>query len=153
MATEQFELSAGGDVCEYLETSAKESAQSFQQEMIQLATSPRAHACVPGLVERRFHSIHLRDFYSVVNFLLLQLYVIRRERSEYCEGTGDTTTTTNVSNSEQVMKLKKQINDLEKKRRETKLKYDEVTQKIYVSSSDWEKKKKKKKKKLLYTCI
>lgn len=102
------------DVCDILEDSAKECVEVYDQHIIQLATCPRAHASVQGLVERNFHPSHMRDFYSVINFLLLQLYLIRRDRAP------------SDKERDEVSKLKKHISNLEKKRVESKKKYEEV---------------------------
>lgn len=101
-----------GDICDLLEETAISIVSEADQESIQVASCPRAHACVQGLVERRFHPIHLRDFYSVINYLLLRLHLLE-ERSE---------------EEREVSKLKKQLTELQRKNRDRKSKYEEVCQ-------------------------
>lgn len=80
----------------------------MDDDMIQLASSPVAHSIVQGMVERHFHTIHLRDFYSVINYLLLKLSLMERERGE------------------RETAIRKQVHELQQKNKERKAKYEEV---------------------------
>ena len=111
-----------GDVCDILENSAKESAKHSDHECIQLASSPRAHACVQSLVERQFHPIHLRDYCSVINLLLLQLCLLREQASDEKERPEGRLS----PDIDELTKLKQQVHDLKRKNKERKAKYEEV---------------------------
>lgn len=111
---------AGSDICDVLESAAIEATSLSDKESIQLASSPRAHACLQGLVERRFHPIHLRDFYSVINYLLLRLSLLLQEKDSNERGGGG------EGAAAEVAKLKRQVAELQRKNKERKAKYDEV---------------------------
>ena len=119
---------AGSDICDVLESAAIEATSLSDKESIQLASCPRAHACLQGLVERRFHPIHLRDFYSVINYLLLRLSLLLHEKdlTSNERGGGEGGSAAATAAAAEVAKLKRQVAELQRKNKERKAKYDEV---------------------------
>ena len=117
-------LSFQGDVCDILDEAATSAAAEAEPESIQLASCPRAHASVQGLVERRFHPIHLRDFYSVINYLLLRLFLSSGRK-------GDSHPVSTREDKE-ITSLKRQVAELHRKNRERKAKYEEVSLPMYI---------------------
>lgn len=128
MSTATPSLQGGSaDICDILESAATEAASLSDKETIQLASCPRAHACLQGVVERQFHPIHLRDFYSVINYLLLRLSLLLRERdSDFANDEGKGGVGGGISAPE-VAKLKRQVDELQRKNKERKAKYEEVS--------------------------
>lgn len=134
---EQPESALNLDVCAALEKSAQENTRYVSEDLIRAAASPRARSCLQGLVERYFHPIHLREYYSVLSLVLLQLYLIRREHAEVNElnrsledhlsrmkrRVGDLES----GNSEETSRLKRRIQELMKENSEYKKKYQEVS--------------------------
>jgi hypothetical protein len=113
------------DICDLLEVSARQSARLAQEnEALKLASSPRAHACIQGIIERCFAPIDVRDFYSVVGLLLCQLYSLRlklKDDDDHYYHRNDLPFDNDVAD-----KLNKEILELKKALREKKLKNNEV---------------------------
>ncbi len=109
------------DVYDLLEESAVDCTHNITQDLIQVATSPKAHGCVQGVVERRFYPMHIRDYYSVINILLLQLLLLRQRT------TGDKlageVSRGSVCNTEA---MQRKILSLERDVKESKKRYKEV---------------------------
>lgn len=102
------------DVCDLIDQGAVECTRTIDQSLLQLASSPKAHSCVQGVVERRFHPLHIRDFYSVINILLLQLLIARQPSAQgNCENTSST-----GDSEARVLLLEKEVKESKKRYKE-----------------------------------
>ena len=102
---EQPESVLNLDLYAALEKSSQESTRYVNDDLIRAAASSRARSCLQSLVERYFHPIHLREYYSVLSLLLLQLYLVRREHAEVNE--------LNRSLEDHLTRMKRRVGDLE----------------------------------------
>ena len=110
------------DVYDLLEESAIECTHDVSQDLVQMATSPKAHGCVQGIVERRFYPMHIRDYYSVINILLLQLLLLR-QRITGDKMVDEARSKSSVCNTEA---MQRKILLLERDVKESKKRYKEV---------------------------
>ena len=112
------------DVCDLIEESAIECTLDVSQKLVQMASSPKAHACVQGVLERRFYPIHVRELYSVMNLLLLQLLMLRPGTEK-----GDAGSLPSACDAEG---MKKRILELEREVKDSKKRYKEVSGSYYL---------------------
>ena len=111
------------DVCDLIEESAIQCTRNVSQSLFQAATNPKAHSCVQGVVERRFYPVHIRDFYSVINLLLLQMLLLRRRLAgEVRVDENDKT-----AGACECKSMHKKVQLLEQEVKESKKRYKEVS--------------------------
>ena len=111
------------NVCDLIEESAIECTHNVSQNLLQIATTPKAHSCVQGVVERRFYPLHVRDFYSVINVLLLQMLLLRQRL--YGDGRREDGGNNSSCSGDKAMQRKVLI--LEQEVKESKKRYKEVS--------------------------